>query len=70
MRIENEVSRARDVSQWKLIRDRGQISQEILYLCMYYKKGFMSNEKSSILLYIYISHCGSEGWDVLMEKEG
>ena len=28
VRMENEVSRIRVVSQWKLIRDRGQISEE------------------------------------------
>ncbi len=45
MRIVNEVSIARDVSQWKLIRDRGQISEEILFLYRYYKEVFMSNDK-------------------------
>ncbi len=43
--MENEVSRARDVSQWELIRDRGQISQEIQHLLRYYKEVFMSNDK-------------------------
>ncbi len=43
--IVDEVSTARDVSQWKLIRDRGQISEEILCLCRYYKEIFMSNDK-------------------------
>ncbi len=45
MRMENEVSTTRDVSQWKLSRDRGQISEEILCLCKYYKEVFMSNDK-------------------------
>ncbi len=30
-RIEDEVSTKQDVSQWKLIRGRGQISDENLY---------------------------------------
>jgi len=30
-RIENEVSRIIDVSQWKLIRNRGQITKENVF---------------------------------------
>jgi hypothetical protein len=29
--IESEISRTRDVSQWNLIEDRGQISDENLF---------------------------------------
>jgi len=36
-RIENEVSRIRDVSEWKSNRDGDQISEEIHYLKLYYK---------------------------------
>ena len=43
--MENKVSRIRDVSQWKLIRDREQISCENLYLLQYYKDDCMSNDK-------------------------
>ncbi len=43
--MENEVSRIRSVAQWKLIRDRGQISQENQHLLRYYKEGIVSKEK-------------------------
>jgi hypothetical protein len=43
MKRKNEVSITMDVSQRKLIRDRGQMSQEIQYIVRYYIKVFMSN---------------------------
>ncbi len=58
--IENEVSSIRVVSQWKLIRDRGQISQEIQHLLRYYKEVFMSKEKSFETQYVGIDEWGSE----------
>ena len=48
MLIENEVSPTRSVSQWKLNRDRDQISQEIQLLIRYYKEDFVSKEKSFV----------------------
>jgi len=45
MQAENAFSTTGDVSQWKPIRDRGQISQEIQHLERYYKEGFVSNDK-------------------------
>ncbi|OEU65218.1 MAG: hypothetical protein BBJ57_12020 [Desulfobacterales bacterium PC51MH44] len=42
---EKEVRRKRDVSQWKLIRDRSQISKEIQHQELYYKEGFVSKKK-------------------------
>ena len=43
--MEIELSRTRDVSQWKSIRDGDQISQEIQHLVRYYMEGFVSKEK-------------------------
>ena len=42
-RIENEISRKRDVSQWKLSCVTGQISLENKHI-LYSKEGFMSKE--------------------------
>ena len=55
----NEASRTRDISQWKLIRDRGQISEEILCLCRYYKEVFMSKENCSGTQYVGVDEWGS-----------
>ena len=46
MRMEDEISTIRDITQWKLIRNRGQISQEIQYSVQYYKDICVSKEKS------------------------
>jgi hypothetical protein len=45
MRMEDEISTIRDITQWKLIRNRGQISQEIQYSVQYYKDICVSKEK-------------------------
>ena len=41
----SEVSTIRDFSEWKLNRNRGQVSPEIQRLVQYYKEGFGSKEK-------------------------
>ncbi len=56
--IENEVSRARDVSQWKLSRDGDLVSDENLYYIQYYKEVVMSNNKLFYISSIYMLHCG------------
>jgi len=64
----SEINRTRDVSQWKLIRDRAQVSQENLYYIQYYKGVYMSNDKKLNIPNGYMPHCGINCWDESMER--
>ena len=67
--VECEISTTRDVSQRKLIRDRGQISQEIQHFAWYCKEDFVSIDKLFNISNSYMLHCALTG-GCIVEKGG
>ena len=62
MQIASEVNSAISVSQWKLRRDRGQVSHEIKCSGGYHINVGMSTDVYHIVLLVAKCISGKEGW--------